>query len=100
MREHIDEPTTDVEGVGDTGWVEAPQQWAQPLITVTLCRYTGLPYDVNGRCLERENHQHPNEPCWENFLSASSLVNGYLPEMLDTAIEVRLGVDGLTGTER
>lgn len=96
MREHTDTAASDPVG---TGWVEAPQQWLTPLITVTLCRYTGFPFNTSGRCLERENSQHPDEPCWEHFFSASSLIDGRVPEMPEAAIEVRLGADGLTGTE-
>lgn len=81
------------------GWQEGPKLWTQPLITVTLCRYSGIvfPSDGSGICLERENRQHPAVPCWEQFHSAMAITNALVVESPLAVREVRYGPAGATG---
>lgn len=77
-------------------WETAQESFAQPLITLTLCRYSGQPYREYG-CEVRQEFRHPDEDCWEHFHSASAIVEGVVEEMPFVVREVRYGADGATG---
>lgn len=80
------------------GWQEGPTLWTQPLVTVTLCRYSGIIFPSDSsECLERQNRQHPDEPCWEQFHSATAIINGLVVESPLAVREVRYGPAGATG---
>lgn len=80
----------------DDGWETAQESFAQPLITLTLCRYSGQPWLQTG-CVVRQENRHPDEDCWEHFHSATAIVAGVVEDMSVVVREVRYGADGATG---
>jgi hypothetical protein len=84
-------------GEPEDGWVEGRAQFPQALVTTTLCRYTGFPFDQEG-CVERKAGQHPDFDCWEHFHSATALRYGLIEVDVPVAVkQVRYGPDGALG---
>lgn len=87
-------PESEATNEPDGGWVEGSQLWSTPLISTVLCRYTGIGMPRDQVCLERVAGQHPDEPCWEQFHSATAILADVI--IPTPATNVRHGADGPT----
>lgn len=77
-------------------WVTAPLLTSQPLVMLTLCRYSGDRFDNNAPVCPARGDTHPDVDCWEHFYSTAAILAGAVfdaDEVDLTTTEVRMGLE-------
>lgn len=73
VREH---PFSEDDGPQDVEYQVSETRWDTEIVSITLCKFTGIQGFVDGSCGARRAGKHPDLSCETIFVSADALSRG------------------------
>lgn len=100
MTKHADD-TIGVDEPED-GWVTSPQLYDTIITSTTLCRFTGVPVNLEGDCPARD--RHADVDCRSLYMQAEAIAAGALDQALfndaQQVVRRHTAGDDVVGTTR